>query len=164
MERYIKLYEFAQRGVLYHFTDVNSFRQIMKSNSLKGNIEDLYDEDLYTISLTRNKNFEWQGKDVRIYLDGSKLSNKYKIKPFSFFGTASVKKDWMLLGQKYKKSTSDQSEEAVLTKEIKNIRNYITKVDVSEMQEEEFLDKELKRYRKWFPFEFVWDLSQNYIP
>jgi hypothetical protein len=56
--------------------------------------------DLNFISFTRNKNFDKKGQkfnvktDYRITLDGDKLSNRYKIKPFAYIPGWSYKDNW----------------------------------------------------------------------
>lgn len=76
--------EGKQVGTLYHFTSLNGLYGILKDGFIKPNYEN-------QISTTRNKNivdtsafFEYSGGQVTIILelDGDKISNNYKIKPY----------------------------------------------------------------------------------
>ena len=84
------LNEGKQVGTLYHYTSADGLKGILKSNSIKASKEYYLGNDLHFISFTRNKNFHKKGSsfdvkiDYRIALDGDKLSNKYKIKPFAY--------------------------------------------------------------------------------
>jgi hypothetical protein len=70
--------EAKQVGTLYHFTDYCSMTQIVEDGL------SMYSE-FERISFTRYKNFKAPdiSKQVRIAVDGTKLSNKYKIAPYS---------------------------------------------------------------------------------
>jgi hypothetical protein len=70
--------EAKQVGTLYHFTDYCSMFEIVESDM------SMYSE-FERISFTRYKNFNAPdiSKEVRIAVDGTKLSNKYKIAPYS---------------------------------------------------------------------------------
>ena len=66
----------------------------------------------YSVSCTRNKSFAWGG--VRIMLDGDKISQKYVIKPVSYF-----------------KFNRSQSEERIFTNnETFPIFDYILQIDI----------------------------------
>jgi hypothetical protein len=75
--------EGKQVGTLYHFTSLNGLYGILKNGFIKPNSEN-------QISTTRNTNvdtssfFEYSGGQVTVMLtlDGNKISNKYKVKPF----------------------------------------------------------------------------------
>lgn len=79
-----KLLESKNVGIIYHFTSVNQFEKIIKNNfnMISNN---------YVFSCTRNARLsenpngdisKKKGYVVRINIDGNKLSDKYKIKPF----------------------------------------------------------------------------------
>jgi hypothetical protein len=79
-----KITEGKQVGTLYHFTSLNGLYGILKDGFIKPNYEG-------QISTTRNKNiidisafFEYNGGQVTVILelDGDKISNNYKIKPY----------------------------------------------------------------------------------
>lgn len=106
--------EARQRGNLYHILSMNSLRFVIDNDSIKGHH--------YTtaISTTRNKMMNHYTGDrpsafFKLELDGDKLSNDYKIRPYVFVsqGTRVRLNEW---------------EEQVRTKEIKNASKYITKV------------------------------------
>jgi len=110
------LKEAKQAGILYHFTDIEGLLGILKTNELWAS-----ETNADHVSLTRNK----QGWHVgtldnafRISLDGNKISNKYKIRPYSWWGND--------------RGTEDtESEEAVLTDKITNIRDYIIDINAN---------------------------------
>ncbi len=78
MKTFKELIEGKQVGIIYHFTDLNSFEKILKS---KFKLKDIYKHGY--ISFSRNSRLEEFGKKgIRITVDGDKLSNKYSIKPF----------------------------------------------------------------------------------
>jgi hypothetical protein len=89
MIRYTSLYEAKQKGILYHFTRIINFLNIindnyvLKSSSITG-IEGLGQYTSDSISLTRNfiLNTGVSKLSVRFDINGDKLSNKYKIEPF----------------------------------------------------------------------------------
>lgn len=82
-----KYYDFLNEYVndysLYHFTDLDSLKSILKD----GYIQPDYDKMLgYGISTTRYKNFKWVGDcKVRLTLDKNELSTRFKIKPYHWF-------------------------------------------------------------------------------
>jgi hypothetical protein len=78
------LREAKQVGPLYHFTSIESIYNILKDEFIRPNSEKV-------VSTTRNKNQDpsyflndYYSKMilVRIKLDGNKISNNYKIKPY----------------------------------------------------------------------------------
>jgi len=107
----ILIKEGKQIGNLYHILGINSLLYIIKNNKLKG-------LNYPYISTTRNKMFnDYLGGEVwklfKLELDGDKLSNKYKIEPYSFEN---------LQGRKF-----SEYEEVIKTKEIINIFSYVNK-------------------------------------
>lgn len=87
------LVERKQVGKLYHFTSKSNIKHIKECNCLLGkkygNVK-FSDQGSYFISTTRDKNLHKSfpvgvAVEVRITLDGDKLSDKYKIFPFNFF-------------------------------------------------------------------------------
>jgi len=107
--------ENKQIGIIYHFTTVYNTINILQENIINAIITN-------GISFTRNPDFYKYPRDgiitsVKITVDGNKLSNKYKIKPYNFFP------------DKYTHYLKfDEDEELVLTKEITNFRSYIKNV------------------------------------
>jgi hypothetical protein len=78
------LNEAKQVGDLYHFTPLSNLKNILATRLL-------YPNDESQISVTRRPNMstkEFQDMEtspiLRITLDGDKISNKYKIRPFAF--------------------------------------------------------------------------------
>ena len=109
------LKEGKQVGLLYHFTRTGNLITILKDNILKASDTWATNDDPRPFnSFTRNKNGWDVGgfpTDVRITIDGDKLSNKYKIQPFNMdFGV-------------------DEMEERIY-KDIPNIKDYILDITV----------------------------------
>lgn len=76
--------EAKQVGNLYHYTPIENIKDIVTSQYLKPN-----DENQISTSVRANMNTsEFSGMEdesvARIMLDGDKISNKYKIQPFSY--------------------------------------------------------------------------------
>ena len=130
------LHERKQSGILFHNTSVDNLIKILQDNKLKTSKNDLNtlidfrikrDDDLLItpfgpiikdrskyppfISLTRDKGYKRSPENPTIVIDGEKLSDNYKIVPYSQFG-----------GRTY-----DEREERVY-KDIRNLDKYIIKV------------------------------------
>jgi hypothetical protein len=109
------LKEGKQVGTIYHFTNTGNLISILKDNILKASDQWATNDNLRPFnSFTRNKNgWDVSGfpPDVRITIDGDKLSNKYKIQPFNMdFGV-------------------DEMEERIY-KDIPNIKDYILDITI----------------------------------
>jgi hypothetical protein len=148
--------EAKQVGTIYHYTDKKGLAGILKSNSIKTHKESYRGAELNYISFTRNKNFHKKGMkfsvktEYRIAIDGNKLSNNYKIKPFAYLPgwdyTDNWEYDWLedepeSVAKDFFNQTGDydEQEERITTKnpsKISNIKNYIISVDkVSDIKE-----------------------------
>lgn len=86
------LAEAKQRGSLYHFTPITNLAKILKSQYLIPN-----HEDQISTSVRPNMDTMFGGEDtesrnndmsevpiIRLDLDGDKISNKYKVRPYSW--------------------------------------------------------------------------------
>jgi hypothetical protein len=110
------LKEAKQVGSLYHFTRTGELIEILKSNILRASDMWTTNDNLKPFNaFTRNKN-GWDvggfSTDVRITIDGDKLSDKYKIQPFNMdYGV-------------------DEMEERVY-KDIHNIKDYILDITIN---------------------------------
>ena len=137
------LEEGKQVGLLYHFTSTNSLDKILKDNKINGSfMYEVGDKELYGVSTTRNKNlnYDLQRNNVRITLDGNKLSNNYKITPRDYFERQYNIPD--------NPQTIDEDEEVILTPKgyINNIKNYILAVDkVEDLKESRKKKKDPKK-------------------
>jgi len=79
------LKEAKQVGTLYHSTSGDNLISILKSNSLKTGMPSPYTNEIPTaIFFTRNKNY--RPGEYTIEVDGDKLSNNYKIRPYDSIG------------------------------------------------------------------------------
>lgn len=117
--------EGKQVGILYHFTDLYSLKDIIKDNKLN---------KMYSkyVSFTRDKNFWKEGgqhniirsisgnSSVRLSIDGDKLSDNYKIKPYSFYRSSNLKID----------SLGDVEAEERVEGSIDNLDKYVISYDV----------------------------------
>ena len=86
MIKLLDLIEAKQVGILYHFTNYNSLEKIIKDNfilSIQKSFSNL--EANPYISFTRNKNIQSASvpDQIRIMIDGNKLSERYKIEPYA---------------------------------------------------------------------------------
>ena len=148
--------EGKQVGILYHYTDKKGLDGILKSNSIESSEEFYLYEDLHFISFTRNKNFHKKGMsfdvkiEYRIAIDGNKLSNRYKIKPFAYIPGWNYEDnweyDWLLdepesVQRDFHNATGqyDEQEERITfdkPSKISNIKSYIIKIDkVSDLKD-----------------------------
>jgi hypothetical protein len=84
------LKEAKQVGVLYHFTDFNSLKNILTQNTMIGSSGNQDVRGRY-ISTTRDKDFYKSEPNLgteelqaALVFDGDKISNKYKIRPYAY--------------------------------------------------------------------------------
>ena len=151
------LNEGKQVGTLYHYTSAAGLKSILGSNRINASEENYLGNELYYTSFTRNKNFHKKGSNFgvkikyRITLDGNKLSNKYKIQPFSYIPGWNYEDNWEYdwledepenVRRDFFNATGDydEQEERISFKNknggIDNIKNYILAVDkVEDLQE-----------------------------
>lgn len=113
MKKYERFFsEVKQVGVLYHSTTYENLLQILKDDMLlKGNHN--------YISFTRNKINVKSSLPCQIIVDGDKLSNSYKVEPFDYFKG------------RYNDYSTDEQEERVLIRMIKNLHKYVIKVIIN---------------------------------
>jgi hypothetical protein len=100
------LTEAKQVGVIYHYTTFENGLKILQSNELKGAdaADSTHANLVYAVSFTRDKRFHnnhnvgfdvgsfGQRPQVRFTVDGDKLSNKFKVQPYSQQGVFSKDK------------------------------------------------------------------------
>jgi hypothetical protein len=150
--------ENKQVGVLYHSTNIKNLFKIIEDNKLNAYSNDsnnlidfrtlrddnfmfhplagpiIKNKEKYPpyISFTRNKNYKRNPEDVTILIDGDKISERYKITPYSHFG-----------GRK-----SDEMEERVY-RDITNLDKYIINIILPYENEEleSLLNEKNIRYR-----------------
>jgi hypothetical protein len=131
--------EFAkQRGQLYHFTSLKSLIKILSSNTLISSPDYKPHPEhegpltsLHYFSTTRDKflykkNPKIASYDVRLILNGDKLSSKYKIEPYYYYHDE-------MIDEPAPKHDQDESEERIIFKnpgEIPNASNYIIKIQI----------------------------------
>ena len=92
------LFEAKQVGIIYHYTTFESGLKVLKSNQLKSDhtAESTNAKPVFGISFTRDKRFNIASRAVdftnssfgktpqlRFTIDGNKLSNKFKVQPYS---------------------------------------------------------------------------------
>lgn len=111
------LTEAKQVGILYHDTWKMYIDKIASSNTLidpwkigsKTAFGDIKKRG--EISVTRNKNLVWA--EIKLILDGNKISNKYKVKPVAVRGNGR--------DDPYE----ELAEEFIITQNLKDLRSYI---------------------------------------
>lgn len=139
------IFEGKQVGPLYHFTSLEACLSILKSNTLKASINSHYDASLASsrqnrnatphVSFTRYKGVDMNdytgGMDVILTLDGDRLSQNYKITPFSMVDNPKLlarhTSSWKDTGD-YENNPRYQYQaemEERIYRDIPNIRKYI---------------------------------------
>jgi hypothetical protein len=132
-----QLNEGKQVGKIYHFTRKDSLKNILNSNKLLGSFQ--YElnngKEIWGISTTRNKNLFYDNTDVRITLDGDKISDNYQIIPRDYWGGEYNIPD--------NPQTIDEDEELIITpkKYIDNINKYILDIYSKTNDIIEYLDE-----------------------
>ena len=109
-----KIFEGRNLGDLYHILDYNKLLYVLENNKITS-----YKAGRGRISLTRNKmmnSYLGDGPQAmfKLVIDGDKLSNNYKIKPYRFFS---------MNGMGF-----EEFEEQVQSKKIENAFKYIKSV------------------------------------
>jgi hypothetical protein len=103
MIRLKNLLESKQVGIIYHYTTFNSGLKILQSNQLKSGeaADSIKTNPIFAISFTRDKRFHdnhvvgfeessfGNTPQLRLTLDGNKLSNRFKVQPYSQGGAFS---------------------------------------------------------------------------
>lgn len=107
------LLEYKSIGTLYHIVDFNKLFYILENNEIKS-------YHFNNISTTRDKMLNGYVGDTptsvfKLELDGGKISNNYKIRPFVYTSRTNIK-------------FYDEQEEQIATNRIKNAKKYINKV------------------------------------
>jgi len=126
-----RILERRNTGIIYHFTSLINTYHIIKDDKMVSyrqddNINVTFPKSkvpIYLFSFTRDKNLSKRIEDgqidtiltTRLDIDGTKLSDKYKIRPYDYWGGSSVNK------------ISSESEEVLLKNDsyLKNINGYI---------------------------------------
>lgn len=140
--------EAKQVGTLFHITDYEGLKYLLENNSLKS-------KNYKFISFTRNKRYSYvvgsEKKSIcRIYIDGNKLSDRYKIVPF-------VDKGPYVSGNRF------EAEEIVFG-EIKNIIKYIIYIEIFDKFKNKIDNSTkflLKKYKIKTNIELFSDLNDN---
>ena len=97
MIRLKNLLESKQVGIIYHYTTFNTGLKILQSNQLKSSdaADSTNAKPVFAISFTRDKRFHdnhvvgfeessfGNTPQLRLTLDGNKLSNRFKVQPYS---------------------------------------------------------------------------------
>mgnify|MGYP001160695382 CR=1 FL=1 len=74
-----QIFESKQVGILYHLTDnLYNLKNILEDDEMKSR----YDY----ISFSRNKNFNFRYRLIKIIFNGNQMSNNFKFQPYSYGG------------------------------------------------------------------------------
>jgi hypothetical protein len=76
--------EAKQVGDLYHFTPLSNLKKILETRFLYSNDEKVVSTSIRPNMVTHDLPSMDKSSIVRIMLDGNKISNKYKIRPFAY--------------------------------------------------------------------------------
>ena len=133
--------------ILFHYTTLNNFIQILTSNEFKLSTtlaksgEDGMDQRLYYLSLTRSRLGSYHTNkssygSVLITLDGSKLGQRFRVKPVDYWlGTRDPNR-------------SEMEDQLVSGKgEIKNAISYFLKIDIL-INKEQFIDRDRDSFQR----------------
>jgi hypothetical protein len=117
--------EGKQVGLLYHYTSLIAAKQIMQLDLMKAGE---YREGLDSgISFTRNKNEAYMNFPICFVVDGNKLSDKYKIRPYNY--------TWEHIPQyfdnEYTTDKKGEFEEKVDTNRIENFHKYLKMIVIN---------------------------------
>jgi hypothetical protein len=154
MKHITKFEQFVNEAIsseVYHFTDVNRFLSIIKSNKINlsthmgTEADDKASKGLYFLSVSRSRSpllgyghtmSKWEQSFVRIQLDGNKINNKYKGGAVDYWQRKDPKMH-MADGQNidYVKQSLNRTfemEDRLFSDqpEMLNISQYIIKVDI----------------------------------
>jgi hypothetical protein len=121
------IFEAKAVGLLYHYTTPGAWWEIQDCDCLKASVDTPFDEKEF-ISTSRNKNLHRlpsfqnlglssgrQEPTIRLTLDGTKLSEKYKIRPHRYFQAVGPMR-----------SKLDEYEERIYTRVIPNLSAYLS--------------------------------------
>jgi len=121
--------EAKQVGILYHFTKISQLPKILNTNTIGRNTNG-------RVSFTRDKYFMKHQrigigiKDACLVIDGDKLSHRYKLEPYDYFGgdePGSNEIPFDDYEHTSHKGTYDEQAERTI-KPINDIKNYIIKI------------------------------------
>ena len=142
MIKLLDLIEAKQVGILYHFTSYESLIQIIKDNFIlktrsQVNQGHKYEQNSNYISFTRSKNIEKSSvpQEARIIIDGSKLSEHYKIEQYADYKQGygrGYNKHW-------EEDRIDESEERIDASKYGgkvDISKCVLKIDIVSFEEE----------------------------
>jgi len=128
------LFEFKSVGPLYHYTLFDSLEGIMEDDRMESSA--MFDY----ISFSRNPLLKLHRRTVRINFDGDAMSNRFKIEPFLY----DPEKDPMFYDPEHidyktrRELYGEEREERIKAKEIKDIKKYITSIEIIKSKEEDF--------------------------
>ena len=154
--------EAKQVGDVYHFTSISSFLQILADNKITA--AGLSDESR-TISTTRDKNFTIRPRaignppEIGIILDGDKLSEKFKVRPY----------DYNYDNPGEEEEVGDEQEELWFGKKlgkqggIRNIKSYIKGIVLTKNFFKKFITNQdftiPYNFKKYLPEEWLGTMS-----
>jgi hypothetical protein len=154
--------EGKQVGDVYHFTSMDNLKKILKSKILIPSKERKY------ISFTRNKNLatlENEKRDVKITIDGNKLSTKYKIIPYTQTSPETKFDDYLFKRNPNIFKKSDESFEAEVIIPVEKYNNkidilpYIKQIDITDynfIKDRPLNNTEKKEFKKYnIPINFI---------
>jgi len=128
---------------LYHFTDINSLKNIIIDEYIIPSHQISEDETPIGISTTRLKNLMWE--DVRLTFDKRELQFKYKIKPIHWFNIQKINNnDYRQYGHDKKlangKIPVNQFEERIITKTGIPIR-YVKEIQIKDKKNQKIVKR-----------------------
>jgi hypothetical protein len=129
----------ALTDVIYHFTRMGAFLNILKTNKFittaaVGTISDreINQGRFFFFSTTRSKSAGYRVGNVKLVLDGRKLNQRYKGTPVDYFRYSKNKSDYHTQSDYMNAISSTEQEDRIITNEpyINNALSYITEIHI----------------------------------
>lgn len=128
----LHLEERKQQGILYYFRGWDGFMNIIKTGEIRSG-------SFGAISFTRSFNmgekvaaYVKQGKQIRFSLDGTKLSDRYKIEPFIDHTDNQIQRKYDSGSSLYPIHSENEERIVMDMNGSINISNYIIQIDILE--------------------------------
>jgi hypothetical protein len=126
----LHLKERKQQGVLYYFRGWEGFRDIIKTGEVRSGAFD-------AISFTRSYNmgekiysYAYQGKQIRFSLDGTKMSDRYKIEPFIDHTDTQIQRKYVQGFDMYPVHSENEERVVMPMNDSISILKYLIQIDI----------------------------------
>ena len=147
-----QIFESKQVGILYHLTD-NLY-------NLKRMLEDdqMISKSYNYISFSRNKNFTFRSRPIKIIFDGNQMSNRFKFEPYSYGNGNTLYQDESEEKIPCNVKSDNQKEEKRAGRDkhfdcIKGIKKYIIGIEIKKdfYYDDKYNNKMIKEIQELIP-------------